>query len=193
MNTKNLINIDEFTAAAPRLDFSGKMYFILDMKLMKNGQQDKELTHLLHFKLNRGKKSAYLIASALFSNSVQLQVRTDVVIHNQIIIADGRFLFDCRGPLALGEMLVFHWGSPSSNWPSIDRFHWWRIRVYPFGIRIVMHESDDSIPFPGKGLYPVRKVPIKRCQRTKHPIGSRKPFLSMIQGPSISPVVFPVN
>ena len=58
---------------------------------MKNGQQDKELTLLLHFKLSRGKKSAYLIASALFSNSVQLQVRIDVVIHNQIIIADGWF------------------------------------------------------------------------------------------------------
>ena len=58
---------------------------------MNNWQQDKELAYLLHFKLNRGKKSAYPIAPALFGNSVQLQVRTDVVIHNQIIIADGRF------------------------------------------------------------------------------------------------------
>ena len=58
---------------------------------MNNGQQDKEFVYLLHFKLNWTKSTSHPIAPALFSNSVQLQVRIDVVIHNQIIIADGWF------------------------------------------------------------------------------------------------------
>ena len=105
---------------------------------MNNWQQDKEFTHLLHSKLNWGKKSAYPIAPALFSNSVQLQVDVDVGLS----LGDDCQQLAINCPISLVA----------------------RIRVYPFGVRTVMHESVDSIPFPGKGLFQMRKVPIKRCQ-----------------------------
>ena len=47
-----------------------------------------------------------------------------------------------------------------------------------------IHESIGQCLFLDEGLFPMRRVPVRRRQRTRRPIDLRRSFPSAIQGPS---------